>query len=89
MDKPRGQAFKTIFIKTSPQVPCGSLLLVGERLFLQLLPPLLPHPFVFIQYNRRFGAGLCPQFPYHKALSPLVLEKKVQEIINSYYSEEM
>ena len=77
-----------LFIKTSSQLPGDSLLLVGECLFLQLLPHLLPNPFVFIQHNRRFGAGACPQVSILQGTVPTCTRKK-QEIINSYYLEEI
>lgn len=62
-----------LFIKTSTQLPGDSLLLVGECLFLQLLPHLLPLFLFSIIAGLELGPAL--RFPYYKALSPLVLEK--------------
>lgn len=61
--------------------PCGWL-------FLQLLLHLLPHPFIFIRYNRRFGARACSQVSILQGTVPTCTRKN-QEIINSYYLEEI
>lgn len=54
----------------------NSHLLVGECLFLQLLPHLLPQPFGFV-FSIIEGLELRPalRFPYYNALSLFVLQK--------------